>query len=678
MPTVSPITPSFSIASSDDEASSLERISTQNDEVPTSPLYSLKDETASMSLLSSDDQDSPDDELKIKKVTTNPPKNHDDLKKAVHLLSHNTLRDILAERNVELKLKEQQRSTRRSTPRRNFFIFTLIIPTMISLWYATAILFPPGAKDVAPLLLWTPGSFERNDQGQPVICPREVICSEGGFQIFLVTVARLTGFATYPVMGLTFVSKMHSTILFLSSTYLSTLIPLESLHDVHKYTGKIYFYLVIVHTITHYLRYIIRGDSEPLLTSLHYSGVLGVLSMTVVVLSMSSIMKKVFPNVTFERRFNAHWMFLLLVLALCFHRKRSRIITLIFFGLWVADYLYSVIFRIYRLEVVEFVSLGSGGGTQMLWRNPKGFTPKSGEFVQIKLPWLTEGGNEWHPFSVYLKEATKEGIDHIHGSSLESSASSVASMDMEGGLVQNLLLEDFIMDVIHSDFRSDADTTSRGLFLNEEARVNKQEFSTTQVFINPDGDWSSGLAKDITKKKQLSSCWVRGPYKSPYFVAADFSHLVLTASGIGITPALGVMEQYPGFSRTKILVWSTRDAKMLKFFAPLLKDAHLAIIYYTGKEELSDGSIAKLQSYGNIWIQQSRPKSGLTGTIETAISMFESQMNDTAKTPLHAIDEIHRAAWCVLYCGGSKVLRNELHGFSKSYGLGFESELFDW
>ena len=78
--------------------------------------------------------------------------------------------------------------------------------------------------------------------------------------------------------------------------------------------------------------------------------------------------------------------------------------------MWIVDYGYGVVFRTYRLDVVEFTPLPEMSGTQMLWRNPQGFHCKSGEFVKIKIPWLPKGGKEWHPFSLYLREATKEGI----------------------------------------------------------------------------------------------------------------------------------------------------------------------------------------------------------------------------------------------------------------------------
>jgi hypothetical protein len=42
-------------------------------------------------------------------------------------------------------------------------------------------------------------------------------------------------------------------------------------------------------------------------------------------------------------------------------------------------------------------------GVQMYWRNPDGFNPNSGEYVLVQFPWLEEGGDEWHAFSMYMR-----------------------------------------------------------------------------------------------------------------------------------------------------------------------------------------------------------------------------------------------------------------------------------
>jgi hypothetical protein len=342
------------------------------------------------------------------------------------------------------------------------------------------------------------------------------------------------------------------------------------------------------------------------------------------------------------------------------------------------DYVYGLIFGTFNLEVVELMSLPDDSGVQMLWRNPPGFSAKSGEYVKIQLPWLTNGGKEWHPFSIYLRESTERGVKSMHN--LRYSNRTLGMLDdfpdVEGGDTP-LSLAEYIKITLMSEFEIepiDAPTS----FMKAEAREQLNgRFETTQVFICPVGDWSKGLIEDLKHQKQLRACWVRGPYTSPYFVAQDFSHLILTASGIGITPALGVMGQYPGFSRTKILIWSTRDANMLKFFAPLIKDAHLAVVFYTGKNKLSSNEVDNICSYGNIFIQQSRPAS-LPGTIESIILEFENHIYSSSAKSMSEIERIKRAAWCVLYCGGSTMIRDDLHNFAKENKVGFNSELFDW
>jgi hypothetical protein len=55
--------------------------------------------------------------------------------------------------------------------------------------------------------------------------------------------------------------------------------------------------------------------------------------------------------------------------------------------------------------------------------------------------------------------------------------------------------------------------------------------------------------------------------------------------------------------------------KNAQLFAPLLTDAAMAIIYYTGEEKLSDAEIKRLTGSKNIYIQQSRP-SDITETVK--------------------------------------------------------------
>lgn len=316
----------------------------------------------------------------------------------------------------------------------------------------------------------------------------------------------------------------------------------------------------------------------------------------------------------------------------------------------------------------------------MLWHNQGGFRPRSGEYVLIQLPWLSKGGDEWHPFSVYLKESTEKGYKSVHNISslsLLDRSSSTYPHYMDEEAASLLSLTDFMRSTLDDEFEQRDPFNSS--IIREEARESiHNQYDTTQVFITPVGDWSNNLMQELEDQQQKRACWVRGPYTSPYSVASNFSHLVLTATGIGITPALGVLGQYPGLSRTKILVWSVRDKSMLKFFAPLITDSHLAVVYYTGSEKLSNKEVIKICSHGNIFLQQSRPKDGFSGTVESVVIEFENHINLSAAETLREIQMVRKAAWCVLYCGGSKGIKNELKEFSKRNGVGFEAELFNW
>lgn len=210
-----------------------------------------------------------------------------------------------------------------------FYLVWVILPSLFSIWYATAVLFPPGCRSKWKFLLWTNGSLIKNDQGQPTLCPRPSICSEGVFQIILISLARLSAFASYTVMGMTFVSRMHSSIYFLSNTYAAHYIPFEYLHKIHNKMGAWYAGLAVLHTITHLVRYAVRQEmTEQMKTTTALSGVVAIISMIAVTWSMTHA--KRFKSIEFERRLQWHWYFLVLTAACCVHHPRTRRITLLF------------------------------------------------------------------------------------------------------------------------------------------------------------------------------------------------------------------------------------------------------------------------------------------------------------------------------------------------------------
>jgi len=581
-----------------------------------------------------------------------------------------TMKDLA---NITLLKNRGEKRTCRVSPTVRFYLITLGVPLFFSILYSVAILFPPEARVKAPTILWTDGLLVKDDKGVFQICPRISICSVGIAQIVSIAIARLTAFSSYVTLALVFVTKMHSAHNFLSSTLMREFVPFEDMHHFHSTIGVAYGILALMHTIAHLVRWGLRGELLFLVTSrAGLSGVLGMITMTIVVLSMTFAKKF---KISFESRFSCHWLFTFFVLCICFHTPRCRNITCIFFFLWVTDYLYTYFFKTHSLDIVEFTPLPSRSGTQMLWRNPKGFHVKSGQYVKVRIPWLSEGGSEWHPFSIYLKEKTDIGRQFMNPQRMEEG---VESWDDNPGIVTEGETEYiFIREFLKKEYKAGHDNVSSGEYTNVHAREDQDRYKTTQVFIAPVGNWSRRLNEEVSEGANLSSCWVRGPFTSPFSVGNSFSHLVLTATGIGITPSLAIAAQFPGHTRTKILIWSCKDANMLKFFAPLFEDFHMIMVYYTGREMISYEESMRIKgSKGNVFLQMKR--GDMTNAISTVVTSYENSMQDTPFSKMEMIPTDTLSSWCVMYCGGSKRLCGDLSSFCQNASVEFHSELFDW
>lgn len=553
------------------------------------------------------------------------------------------------------------------SPTFRFRFVVVAIPLFVAVYYSIAIMFPPEARHKAPFLIWTNGELVHDDEGILVQCPRSSICSEGFAQIIMIGISRITAFSSYVVMAITFVSKMHCTTRFLANTVMSDNVPFERMHHIHSIMGKWYAVLAVIHTICHLIRWGLRAELSFIIeTRPGLSGLFGILFLLLAVLSMT--LAKRFKRISFDVRFSTHWFFVLLVFAISFHTPRCGLITCIFFFLWFFDYLYLYIVNTHRLDVVEFTPLPNNGGTQMLWRNPKGFKVTSGQYVKVRVPWLTEGGKEWHPFSVYMKEKTVDGLKNKHKSDHSLETGLVDDITDENVFVREVLMREYEKKYNYQDGQDTIDLSKR-----EEMEAG---FGTTQVFIAAVGDWSSRLNREVYSQMNLSSCWVRGPFVSPYHLAHSFSHLILTATGIGITPSLGVAGQYKGNARTKVLIWSVKSLEMLLFFSPLLSDFHFALIYYTGPDPISVNDAYKVRSNGNVFLKTKR--GDFNYAIACVITSFESSTRDSIYSDLKSVPIEALHAWSVLYCGGSRKVLDSIASFSNENDIHFHYEVFDW
>jgi hypothetical protein len=126
--------------------------------------------------------------------------------------------------------------------------------------------------------------------------------------------------------------------------------------------------------------------------------------------------------------------------------------------------------------------------------------------------------------------------------------------------------------------------------------VSNRQWHAFSVYRNPDGetssicitnagDWTKALHESV-KEPTFRPVWVQGPFPSPYSKAIDFDNLILVASGIGITPAMAVLEHHR--ERRVNLIWIVREPSLVEFFLEkfdLDEDAWNAI-FYTGSKPL--------------------------------------------------------------------------------------------
>eukprot|EP00793_Prasinoderma_coloniale_P001828 PRCOL_00003634-RA len=140
---------------------------------------------------------------------------------------------------------------------------------------------------------------------------------------------------------------------------------------------------------------------------------------------------------------------------------------------------------------------------------------------------------------------------------------------------------------------------SAGYILLNIPWVNRFQFHAFSLFPHPTlpnhsavcilraGDWTTALWRELDRPT-TRPCFVSGPFASSYATAMHFDKLFLVATGIGITPALSVINHYHDTDRYINLVWSCRERSLVEFYLRVGRFDPYAwtVISYTGKEPL--------------------------------------------------------------------------------------------
>ena len=99
------------------------------------------------------------------------------------------------------------------------------------------------------------------------------------------------------------------------------------------------------------------------------------------------------------------------------------------------------------------------------------------------------------------------------------------------------------------------------------------------------GDWTGALHRAVPMPTAKPG-WVYGPHPSPFSGATQAESMVCVASGIGITPTLGIVKLLAG-SRKVNVVWMCRQADLISTsFARAVRRQSVDDHLHTGKRKL--------------------------------------------------------------------------------------------
>jgi len=151
------------------------------------------------------------------------------------------------------------------------------------------------------------------------------------------------------------------------------------------------------------------------------------------------------------------------------------------------------------------------------------------------------------------------------------------------------------------------------------------------MFVAKIGDWTTSMHEAVVNAPTSRPLWISGPFASPYNNCIDFDNMICVGTGVGITPALSVIENYRD-SRRCNLIWAVREISMLVFVLEnaVLDEKAVNLIFYTGKEPLPDAiENYNLRHDAHIQIVKSRPN--IKRLIPNLINYFENPSSDYNK-----------------------------------------------
>ena len=550
-------------------------------------------------------------------------------------------------------------------------IFTACAVTACWIIIRTFATPPIGSLSTSSVIVATGLSSGCHGDLDRCICLRETCCADSVPTIFLFVISRGSGYASYPLIYVLFLSKAHNIRMILQRSILREWFNFLDLNRIHKVTGKALFGTAMLHGTCHLVRWGIR-DVDIRFVWTNQTGVTGLvafLTLPMIVIPMLTVVRPIIS--TWEYRKALHYLSWLFGVALMFHAPAMNIAWLIAvpFFIYLFDWIFGFYARTFLIDSATFHCInGQARCVVMSIDKLNGFDDCGVSMVYVMLPHISL--YQWHPFSIL---PINEEFDN--------KKSYMCIIAASGDWTDQLYRETLQQSEYHS------------------------------------GDCSR-------------VAYIYGPILQTHQLGVYFDHIISICSGVGVTSALSFYTQYAKTSRLIYLVWICRDWGLIHYVISFLKQVTInsqhqndsvILIYYTGHDE--EQAFLEYNSLANtirndIFVFRGRPalervifgiecihknkNFGLNIPQCYSISMIIPQMNicDTRLVAFEVLFGHRRLSgkvsqehdiigdaqknkqafekWQIIYCGGSEAIVRTLQEAKLKYNFELIIEELGW
>lgn len=237
-------------------------------------------------------------------------------------------------------------------------------------------------------------------------CKSDIMCSSGYIDLSLQIISKFSASLIYPSMLIVFFTKFRYITTIFTNTFLNEIIDFSKLHKDHIYYGLIIWYSSIIHSIAHIVRLIHRSQYKLIIKNI--TGLSGVISLFLLFLIVPVMYNKYFNKFSYELKKFLHYLSLIYLIVLYFHKFRFGIFTISLLVLYLVDFILSLFLSTFKINDMVCHVLKRGVIVEFDIDQKDDFT---GKIIYLNFPWLSIF--QWHIFSIVKNYSKDKALVYI-------------------------------------------------------------------------------------------------------------------------------------------------------------------------------------------------------------------------------------------------------------------------